>query len=335
MPSLARWWSRAFFAATTLLSVDALADKIATLHARGTAPMGEKTSIRAATETGAKGLGHEAIAESDVLQGEGAAGDKAGTSEGMIAIGKTTGADWVIEPHVASNEYGTHVELKVCQVATGRVETLARDLDPKQDPSSQLREMLALMLRPQGVGDDPLPWSKKKDEKPKELPKEVLPKPPPPPPPPPPLKWGEHGRFTVGAAGGLGVLAVRDERAIGRRAFGAWGLHANVALPQAKGLEVTFRIGMMHGQGGAIIGDVGARYMLSLSAFAIGAGANIGGFGAFQSGIAGVSLGLDPTLSFALMKSVQLELAWKNRYVPTKDTALLFTSGEVAILARF
>jgi hypothetical protein len=331
MSSLARV---AALAATLLFSVDALADKIATLHARGNAPMGEKTTIRSATETGAKGLGHDSIPENEVLQGEGAAGDKAGTSEGMIAIGKTTGADWVIEPHVASNESGTHVELKVCQVATGRVETLARDLDPKGDPAQQIREMLALMLRPQGVGDDPLPWSKKKDVTPPP-PKEVLPKGPPPPPPPPPIKWGEHGKFTVGAAGAFGVVAVRDERAIGPRSFGAWALHANVALPQAKGLEITFRVGMMHGQGGAILGDVGARYMIPLSRFAIGAGANIGGFGAFQSGIAGVTLGLDPTLSFALMKSVQLELAWKNRYVPTKDTSLLFTSGEVALLARF
>lgn len=335
MASLARVLSLALATTTTLLSLDALADKIATLHARGTAPMAEKTSMRAATEAGAKGLGHEAIPESEVLQGEGAAGDKAGTSEGMIAIGKTTGADWVIEPHVASSDAGTRVELKVCQVSTGRVETLARDLDPKQDPAVQMREMLALMLRPQGVGDDPLPWNKKTAPTPP--PKEVLPKEKPKPEEPaaPPLKWGEHGKFTIGAAGGFGVIAVRDERAVGRRTFGAWALHANVALPNVKGLEVTFRVGMMHGQGGAIIGDFGARYMLPLSAFAIGAGANIGGFGAFESGIAGVSLGLDPTVSLALAKHVQVELAWKNRYVPTKETSLLFTSGELAILARF
>jgi hypothetical protein len=253
----------------------------------------------------------------------------------MIAIGKTTGADWVIEPHVASSDAGTRVELKVCQVATGRVETLARDLDPKQDPALQMREMLALMLRPQGVGDDPLPWNTKKANKPP--PAEVLPKKAvePTAPPSPPIKWGEHGKFTVGAGGGFGAIAVRDDRAIGPRSFGAWTVHANVALPQAKGVELTFRVGMMHGQGGAILGDVGARYMFALSSFAIGAGANIGGFGAFQSGIAGVTLGLDPTVSLALHRAVQLELAWKNRYVPTNDTALLFTSAEIAILARF
>jgi hypothetical protein len=335
MASLARVMSLALAATTTLLSLDALADKIATLHALGSAPRAEKTSIRSATETGAKGLGHDAIPESDVLQGEGAAGDKAGTSEGMIAIGKTTGADWVIEPHVASSDAGTRVELKVCQVATGRVETLARDLDPKQDPAVQMREMLALMLRPQGVGDDPLPWEKKGPAAPP--PKEVLPKEKPKPTAPaaPPLIWGEHGKFSLGAAGGFGVIGVRDDRAVGRRTFGAWTVHANVALPNVRGVELTFRVGLMHGQGGAIIGDVGARYMFPLSRFAIGAGANIGGFGAFESGIAGVSLGLDPTVSLALMKNVQLELAWKNRYVPTKETSLLFTSAELAILARF
>lgn len=318
--------------AAIVWSCAALADKVANLPARGPAPLAERANIRAAAETGAKALGHATITETDIVQGEAAAGDKAGTSEGMIAIGKTTGADWVVEPTVASNEYGTHVELKVCQVASGRIETLARDLDPKVDATTQITEMLLLMLRPQGVGDDPLPWSKKKDEKPKP-PEVVLPKPKPA-PVTPPLVWGEHGKISVGAAGGIGSLAVRDERATKSPRFFGWTLHANYALPTVKGLELTLRFGGTHGPGNGLGGDVGARYMIAASSFAFGLGANLGGFGALGSGVAGVSLGLDPTLSLALAKPVQLELAWKNRYVPS-EAPLLFTSAELAILARF
>jgi hypothetical protein len=327
-----RYFAAAVGAAAMVWSVAALADKVATLPARGPAPMAERANIRAASETASKALGHTTITEQDIVQGEAAAGDKAGTSEGMIAIGKTTGADWVVEPTVASNEYGTNVELKVCQVASGRIETLSRDLDPKLDATSQITEMLLLMLRPQGLGDDPLPWAKKKDEKAKPPP-EVLPKPKPA-PVAPPLVWGEHGKISIGAAGGIGSLVVRDERATKAPRFYAWTLHGNVAIPSVKGLEVTVRFGGTHGPGTGIGGDVGARYMIAASSFAIGVGANLGGFGALGSGIAGVTLGLDPTLSLAIAKPLQIDLAWKNRYVPAAEP-LLFTSAELAILARF
>lgn len=310
----------------------ALADKVATLPARGTAPIAERASLRTSTETAGKALGHTTISEQDIVQGEAAAGDKAGTSEGMIAIGKTTGADWVVEPTIASNEYGTNVELKVCQVASGRIETLSRDLDPKVDATSQVTEMLLLMLRPQGLGDDPLPWAKKKDEK-HVVPPEVLPKPKPA-PVTPPLLWGENGRISIGAGGGIGTLAVRDERAPKSPRFFAWTLHGNVAIPTVKGLELTVRFGGLHGPGNGLGGDVGARYMIAASSFAFGLGANVGAFGALGSGIAGVSLGVDPTLSLAIAKPVQIDLAWKNRYVPAEEP-LLFTSAELAILARF
>lgn len=318
------------FSAAALVTASALADKVATLPSRGPAPMAEKTSIHSAAETGSKALGHTTISEADIIQGEAAAGEKAGTSEGMIAIGKTTGADWVVEPTVMSNEYGTNVELKVCQVATGRIETLSRDLDPKIDATTQITEMLLLMLRPQGLGDDPLPWAKKKDDKAK-VPDAVLPGPKVA-PPPPPLIWGEHGKVSIGASGGFGSVVVRDARAAGPARFFAWTLHGNYLV--TKGVELTARVGAIHGPGNAVAGDVGARYMLIAGGIAIGAGANLGGFGAAGSGIAGVTLGLDPTISLALGRSVQLELSWKNRYVPAAQP-LLFTSGELALLARF
>lgn len=313
----------------------ALADKVATLPARGPAPVNERVSIRTASETGSKALGHTTISETEIVQGEAAAGEKAGTSEGMIAIGKTTGADWVVEPTVSSNEYGTSVDLKVCQVATGRIETLARAFDPKVDHTTQITEMLLLMLRPQGIGDDPLPWAKKKDEKAKPPP-EVLPraKPQSQTPPAPKIVWGESGTVSIGASGGFGTLALRDERATKSPRIFAWTLHGNVAIPAVKGLELTARFGATYGPGNGIGGDAGARYMFAFGGIALGVGANVGGFGALGSGVAGVTLGLDPTISLAVAKPVQIELAWKNRFVTTSP-ALLFTSADLAFLVRF
>lgn len=338
-PSRARPAARrialAFAALVTFAAFDALADKVATLHARGTAPLGERTTIRTATDGGARGLGHETVAENDVLQGEGAAGDKIGTSEGLVAVGKTTGADWVVEPHVQSSDAGTRVELKVCQVSSGRVETLARDLDPKGDPLVQMREMLALLLRPQGVGDDPLPWDAKK---PPPLPPEVLPKDKPKPGEPvtAPLVWGEHGKISVGASAGYGRIALRPDNAIGDRGVFTWSVAANFALPKLRWLELTFRLHGAHGAGAAMLADVGARAIAPPSGrFAFGVGGALGVFGAFGSGIVRPAFGLDPFVSVAIVRNLQAEVAWINRLSPGEGGAILLTSAHASLLARF
>jgi len=336
MTSLARRVAVAAAAIVSLLSVDALADKVATLHARGTAPLAERSAIRNASDGGARGLGHETVTENEVLQGEGAAGDKIGTSEGLVAIGKTTGADWVVEPYVQSSDSGTRVELKVCQVSSGRVETLARDLDPKVDSLVQMREMLALMLRPQGVGDDPLPWDAKKPVAAKPPP-EVLPKPKTA-PPPPPLVWGEHGRISLGVAGGLGTLAARPDNASGSTTLYFWALHGDIALPERPWLEIIGRFGGLHGPGNALGLDVGARAFLrgvGAPSIALGAGATFGVFGAFGSGIVRGTLGLEPTVSVAFTRSFQGELVVPLRVAPGEGGALFWTGAQLALLARF
>lgn len=328
-------------ALATFVSAEALADKVATLHARGAAPLGERTTLRNASDGGARSLGHETIGENDILQGEGAAGDKIGTSEGLVAIGKVTGADWVVEPYVQSSDTGTRVELKVCQVGTGRVETLARDLDPKVDPLVQMREMLALLLRPQGVGDDPLPWDQKKPKA--APPPEVLPKDKPKPtgpaaPSAPPTAWGAEGRLSLGAAGGVGALLARPDNAVGSKALYFWALHADIALPEKPWLEIVARFGGLHGPGGALGADFGARAFVrgvGTPSLALGAGATVGVFGAFASGIVRPTLALEPTASYALSRNVQAEVIVPLRLAPGEAGALFWTGAQVALLARF
>lgn len=329
----------ALSAAVMLLSLDALADKVATLHARGSAPTGERANIRSASDGGARSLGHETVGENDVLQGESAAGDKIGSSEGMIAVGKTTGADWVVEPSVSSSDSGTRVELKVCQVSSGRVETLARDLDPKGDPLVQMREMLALLLRPQGVGDDPLPWEAKKPAVVKP-PDAVLPKKKeePKPEPAPAVVWGSKGTVSFGVAGHFGTLLARPSDASGSRTLYGWSLHANFALPDRPWFEIVARVGGLYGPGNALEGDLGARVLarsIGSSRLALGAGATFGVFGAFGSGLVRPAFGLEPTASFAITPMVQAELIVPLRLAPGSGGTLVWTGGTLALLARF
>lgn len=345
MSSFARTPRVAFAVALTLLTSVALADKVATLHSKGTAPLADRTSMRTATELAAKGLGHVTVEEADVLQGEGAAGDKIGTSAGLVAVGKTTGADWVVVPSVASNVYGTHVELTACQVATGRVETLARDLDPKIEPTQQMREMLALLLRPQGVGDDPLPW-----EKDKKLPGATsasasastsasVPPPPLPPPPTPPVVYGDGGKVALGVGGGAYDLVARPEQATGKRFAWSWSLDTAFTITRVPHLEVLARFGGVHGPGNALHGEVGARYfVVQTGRLAFGPELFLGGFG--QLGGAKTMqllVSAAPSLGIALTHSVQLDFDLGRVMVATGAGAgsVVLFGGEAAILARF
>lgn len=327
--------SRAAAFAVTVACVvvvgDALADKVATLHAKGPAPLAERTQMRVTSEIAVKALGHETIAETDVLQGEGAAGSKAGTSEGYVAIGKAAGADWVIEPSVWSSDSGTRVEVKVCQVATGRIETLARNLDPKADPAVQIREMLTLMLRPQGIGDDPIPWQAKEKTAPP-VPAEVLPKKPPPPPPPPPsppVQYGEGGKVALGAGGGAYFVVARPEHARGSTLTPTWSIAAAFQLPDRPRMEIVARFGGYHGPGNALRGELGARaFFLGTGPIVLGATAVIGAFGQLGGAqTAQFLLGASLTTSFVFSRRIQLDVD-----VPSFRLATGADSGSLALL---
>ncbi len=323
--------------AVALFSGDALADRVATLHSRGPAPEGDRATIYKAADAATKALGHTTATEAEVLSGEGAAGDLIGTSAGLVAVGKTTSSDWVIEATVFSSASGMRVEMKACQVSTGRVETLARDIDPKADMVEQIRQMLALMLRPQGVGDDPLPWSsEKKPPKPKDD------KPPPKPPEPekpsePPPKYGEGGLFAFGASGGALYLASRPEHARGSRITGSWSLQAAISVPSVPHLEITGRAGGHFLTAGAVRAEFGARYMIPLGRLALGFGGGAGVL-AETGGARAVRpvLAIDPLLAFAITRRIELDAALGSfRYAPGDEGASLFVGVDLGLLLRF
>src|SRR4051812_34759777 len=106
--------------AGSLLAPRALADRIARLHTAGAGADSDKLALDAATDAALHQLGHTTATAAEVLQGEGAAGDLAGTSKGLVAIGQTTGSDWVVLATIVSKSSAgtTRVEVEACQVST-------------------------------------------------------------------------------------------------------------------------------------------------------------------------------------------------------------------------
>jgi hypothetical protein len=312
-----------------------LADKVATTTAKGTSPLAERSSMRATTELAAKGLGHVTVAESEVVQGEGAAGDKIGTSAGLVAVGKVTGADWVVVPVVNGNR----LEIQACQVSTGRVESLVREIDPKSDPTTQVREMLALLLRPQGIADAPLPWDQKKPAPSASVvpassasvapSSSTVPKAPPP-------RYDEGGAIAIGAGGGVADVIARPAEATGKRLAFGWNATLLVALPSRPWLEILGRISGVHGPGNALAGDVGARATYATSRFAFGGEVTLGAFGQLGGAqTAQFAFGVSPVVAMAITRRVVLDLRPANLRVATGSGTVALLGADLALLFRF
>jgi hypothetical protein len=327
--------------ALALSAGSALADRVANVHARGDAKADDRARVEKASDEAIRGLGHTPASQQEIVDGEAAAGALVGTSAGLVAVGKTTGSEWVVEAVVSPTPGGLRVELKACQVSTGRVESAARELDLRGDLMAQIREVLALLLRPQGIADDPLPWlgptPTKPPEKPPE-PKKPVPTPGAPAAPPgPPPEYGRPGALFVGLGGGAYDVVARPDRASGGRVEGAWAIEGGYSIPSMQRLELTGRIGGYFGNAGALRIEVGARYMLPIAgAFAIGAAANVGVLAATTSSqTVRFTVGASPVFAFALSRTFQLDFSLPSvRLAPGSAGTLVFVGGEVAIVAR-
>jgi hypothetical protein len=349
----------AVFAALSSVALVAHGDRIASLPTRGAAPLAERDAIKTATDAAAAGLGHVLVSSAEVLQGEAAAGPKAGTSEGCVAIGKATSADWVLDATLVSKEgaskegapkegaskqgaskeepgSGRRIELRACQVSTGRVETLARDLDPKGDTQQQIREVLGLLLRPEGVGDDPLPW-----ERPAAKPAPTTPSAPSPPKPDERKtaaavpRYGEGSRLAIGAGGGLLGVVARPDGARGSRLSPTWSIRGAYLLRPS--IELTAQFSGLHGPGNALVGEIGGRFLHPIGRFALGAGASLGVLGQLGGArTARFVARITPTVAWVISRHVHLEVdLGALRAAPGEGGALIFAGAEAALLARF
>jgi len=162
------------FAFASFLSASALADKVAVLPFLGNGTKEQLDAARTATLGAVVQRGFTPATESEIVTAQIAVADGvADTKTEYQAAGRASSSPWVLVGHVAIHTTvvttGYRLEIEACLVDSGRVESLAREITPAV-ANNQIAEMLALLLRPEGIANAEIPWEN-----------EVV-KPPPPPP---------------------------------------------------------------------------------------------------------------------------------------------------------
>jgi hypothetical protein len=237
----------------------ALADKVVVLPF--TAPKGlskpEVELARTWTREATIARGHVPPHDSEMLSADMAVKDGApDTRQEYMAAGRASGSQWTVTGQVERHDappaklpdgsmedgYSTYrLELEVAHVETGRVESLAREIDPDEAPA-QIAEMLALLLRPEGIRNVQLPWDNAAPHK-----RKVKAKPPEPPPPAPPRAppapvvkhtYAENRPAAVGLSMGFSNALVRPSSARGPSNAMPIGGVVAYALEHVPGVEL-------------------------------------------------------------------------------------------------
>ena len=167
----------AVVAATLLFTVSAWADKVVVLPftSPNNVSRPELDEARKWTLEAVAKAGHTFASDDEMVSVRRAIRDgTADNSEEYVAAGKVVGAAWTLTGHVeridhppsleSSNKeepgYTSYrVELEACQVASGRVESLSREVLP-DDAAADLQPMIALLLRPAGIANAAIPWER-------------------------------------------------------------------------------------------------------------------------------------------------------------------------------
>jgi len=287
------------------------------------------------------------IERHDVAPSKGAAGGANGSSGASSAAAPGAAAPAGGAAVEETDGYTLwRVELEACQVESGRVESLAREVDPDEAPA-EIGEMLVLLLRPEGIANADLPWESRGPRKPKAKPK-PKPAPPPPPPPPPPREpekpavkhaYAENRPAAVGLSVGISNALSRPDAARGPSWAMPIGAAMGYALDAVPGLELR---GIFTSQ---VIGPraiqiaAGARYAIPVFPTArifVGPEILLG---------AHVALGADKTaralgqgsafLAWGLTEQVQLEIAGDLAAALGGTGTLVLGGGTLRGLYRF
>ncbi len=258
-------------AALVLAAPAAWADKVAVLkfHGSGLASA-ELLAARAVTRDAAVAKGHVFPTDAELMQAETSVHDGvADTSAEYREAGRVAGADWTVAGRAdATPAGGYHLELEVCQIASGRVESVARDIDGPT-AKADVEEMLAFVLRPAGIGQETPPWLGK--GKPKPPPPQPVPPPQPPPPPPPPKvpeqpphAYAEGHPIIVGLGLGVSSAVKRPARASGPTTSMIVDGFGGYAIESVRGLELRANVGITAVGPSAFTLDGGARYAFAV-----------------------------------------------------------------------
>jgi hypothetical protein len=311
-------------------------------------------SVRGATRTAVTGLGDALPTDAEVAAAEAQVKDGvADTSAEFRAAGRGAKTGWVVAGHVDAHGATYRLELEACQVSTGRVESLAREVDASQ-ATAQIGEMLALLLRPQGVGDIVPPWDEP-NAPPKAPPPVTAPPPPapapqpvvataPPPPPPspgpPPPQYAEGRPLALGVGGAALDAFQRASDARGSATAGLLTVHGGYGVQGAlHGLEVVADMGIAVAGPSSFTLAGGLRYELAIVPSArvyLGPEVEAGAF---------VVLGGDKDARFLIVGSlpivvgigsrVQIEAYPELAYAAGGTAGLGFVGGGLRAVVRF
>ncbi|WP_437505598.1 hypothetical protein [Sorangium sp. So ce1099] len=274
-------------AALMAIAPAALADRVAMLPARGGTDAAARSAAEADVARALAALGHTPAPDSAVAAAlKGVADGVADTADEYRAVSAQTGAEWVLTGTVEPAVTTTRVELTAYLASTGRVESVAREVDRDQS-SRQTQEMLAVLLRPEGLGVGELPW---------ERPVRAPPASAPPPSaggavvlPPVPAAPAAPPANEVLMAYPLGPERVWPAYSGGRRAAVSASLGAAVAAARLPGAS---------GSAASLVGAARVAYALGdrgFELFAGGGGNLVGPFAAWLEG--GARLLLTPSLA--------------------------------------
>jgi hypothetical protein len=221
--------------------------------------------LKAQLESGIRALGHENAVDVDKARATAQDGEPDSSGE-YVAAGKSVGAAWTL---AAQRNVQGRVEVTACQVASGRIEVLARDIvGTNQD--AQVQEMLARLLRAEGIGSEEVIW--------RVSPVGVPSQPASPnagatvstsnaftkaePASPPSTAYGANAALALGAGVGVFGAIARPGNARGSSLSGTVELNAGyIFIPN---LEGRLNVGFSVFGPSAFHADVGARYMFPI-----------------------------------------------------------------------
>ena len=268
----------------------------------------------------------------------------ADTSAEYKAAGRVAGTQWTVAGHVDTHGATYRLEVDACQVSTGRVESLAREIDP-QRASPQIAEMLALLLRSQGVGDTVPPWDQPNAPAPAPAPTPApvavtppTPAPEPGPPPPPPPAYAENHPLAVGIGAKAITAFSRDARATGSPASAL--LEVNGAYDLVGGLEIVANVAIAAAGPSSLWLDAGARYELPIfprAGLFLGPEVTIGAFIDYLGGDKDprfLMRGAVPVV-LAIGERLQLEAYPELAYAAGGTIGLAFAGGGFRAVLRF
>jgi hypothetical protein len=253
----------------------ALAEKVAVLPfaSSGNATSVDLDKAREATRAAIEKTGRTLPSSSEMLTAEMAfKGEHGGGTKGYQAAGRASSSDWTILGRVETHGATYRLELEACKVESGRVESIAREIEPAK-ALDQIAEMLALLLRPEGVANADIPWERAtpvipaKPAKPAQSTStQVTTNGPEKPAEPakPKHAYAENAPVNLAVGGAVFSAASRDSRAQGSATSGQLEVAGGYAFSQVPGLEARATIDVAVAGPQSFSADAGARFMLPI-----------------------------------------------------------------------